>query len=255
VKVAAREEGIPIYEAGRGVDLEGDWFDRADLAVVVAFGVLIPAALIDVVPFLNVHFSLLPRWRGASPVTAAIAAGDGETGVTIMRLDQGLDTGPILSARSTAIGTDENHGDLTDRLALLGADLLAATIPQFLVGAIEPVIQDDGDATYAPVIKKQDTEIDFDQTALALERRIRALAPRPGLSLKVGGEQLRLLAAAPRTEPVEREKLFLQNNQVLLGLGGESLELLEVQPAGGKSMPASAWLRGRRPPGREGLAR
>ncbi len=246
VKAVAGELAIEVYEANRGRDLRPEWFANLDLAVVVAFGLLIPAEVLSrpAHGFINVHFSLLPRWRGASPVTAAIFAGDGETGVTIIRLDAGLDTGPILSAASTPIGPRETGGALTVRLAAIGAELLATTVPDLVGSRIEEVEQPAMGATYAPRLTKQDLRFDLDGDPLTNFRKVRALAPKPGVRLDLETGPIRLLAVSPSADQVERGRLQIIDDRVWLGCGGGSVELLEVQPAGRNPMPASDWARG-----------
>lgn len=245
LKEAALAAGIEVHEATRGRDLESSWFATADLAIVVAFGVLIPAAILELLPFLNVHFSLLPRWRGASPVTAAIAAGDGETGVTIMRIDVGLDTGPIITARTTPIGPEETGGQLTERLAELGADLLVRTIPLFLAGECKPVAQSEEHASYAPRIEKADAVLSLDDAPDLVARKVRALAPRPGVSLQLEGDGLvRLLSVHPVARSPGRGELAHDGEHVLLGLSQEAIELIEIQPAGRAAMSGADWARG-----------
>ena len=246
VKAVAGELAIEVYEANRGRDLRPEWFADLDLAVVVAFGLLIPAEVLSrpAHGFINVHFSLLPRWRGASPVTAAIFAGDGETGVTIIRLDAGLDTGPILSAASTPIGPRETGGALTVRLAAIGAGLLATTVPDLVGSRIEEVEQPAMGATYAPRLTKQDLRFDLDGDPLTNFRKVRALAPKPGVRLDLETGPIRLLAVSPSADQVERGRLQIIDDRVWLGCGGGSVELLEVQPAGRNPMPASDWARG-----------
>jgi len=246
VKAVAGELAIEVYEANRGRDLRPEWFADLDLAVVVAFGLLIPTEVLSrpAHGFINVHFSLLPRWRGASPVTAAIFAGDGETGVTIIRLDAGLDTGPILSAASTPIGPRETGGALTVRLAAIGAELLATTVPDLVGSRIEEVEQPAMGATYAPRLTKQDLRFDLDGDPLTNFRKVRALAPKPGVRLDLETGPIRLLAVSPSADQVERGRLQIIDDRVWLGCGGGSVELLEVQPAGRNPMPASDWARG-----------
>lgn len=246
VKAAAEELALDAYEGNRGRDLRPEWFAELDLAVVVAFGVLIPAEVLSLPAhgFINVHFSLLPRWRGASPVTAAVIAGDEETGVTIIRLDAGLDTGPMLSATSTPIGARETGGALTERLATMGAELLATTVPAIVGGRIEAVDQPAIGATYAPRLTKQDLWFDLDGDPLANSRKVRALAPKPGVRLDLDTGPIRLLAVSPSADQVGRGRLQVIDDRVWLGCEGGSVELLEVQPAGRNPMPAGDWARG-----------
>jgi methionyl-tRNA formyltransferase len=155
---------------------------RPDVVVVAAYGLLLPPEVLEAAPFgaLNVHASLLPRWRGAAPIQHAMLAGDAETGATIMLMDEGLDTGPMLTRRATPIGAMETAGVLTERLAELGADLLAESLPRWLAGELVPEPQDGAAATLAPMLRKTDGAIDWRLDASALARHVRAMAPWPG---------------------------------------------------------------------------
>ena len=246
VKAAALEASLPVHEAAKAADLDATWFADATLAVVVAYGVIIPPTILSIPAhgFLNVHFSLLPRWRGASPVSAAIAAGDSETGVTIMQMNEGLDTGPILAARAVVIGRTETAGQLSGRLAEIGANLLALVIPDLLAGRLEGVPQRDETATYAGRLTKGMTRFNPAEDAAAVERRVRSLAPRPGLTYDLGGVSLRLLAVAASGRRFPPGELAIEGERAFLGLQSGSVELLEVQPAGRKAMAVPDWLRG-----------
>lgn len=246
VKAAATAAALAVHEAARGSDLDPAWFAGNDVAVVVAFGVLVPESILALPAheFVNVHFSLLPRWRGASPVTAAIAAGDEDTGVTLMHLDSGLDTGPILAAHSTPIGPQETGGELTERLSIIGAELLARTLPGHLEGKLAEVTQDDNFATYAPRLGKDDLRFDFGADPTTLARKVRALAPKPGLSLDLDSGAIRLLAVRPEDEEVAPGELVDRDGRVLLGVNAGSIELLQVQPAGRRAMTGPDWVRG-----------
>jgi len=172
---------------------------RPEVIVVAAFGQILRRAVLDIPSrgVLNVHASLLPRWRGASPVTAAILAGDEETGVSIMLLNEGLDTGPVLTIRSTPIADTDTGGTLTDRLAQTGAGLLVETLPRWLTGAIVPRPQDDALATYAPRIEKDAGRIDWSRPATDIWRQIRAFNPWPGAFTTHAETMLKLLDAWP----------------------------------------------------------
>jgi methionyl-tRNA formyltransferase len=246
VKQAAVKNGIPVFEASRSGELQTSWFEDIDVAIVVAFGVLIPSKLLDLPKhgFLNVHFSLLPRWRGAAPVVAAIAAGDDETGVTVMRLDAGLDTGPIVAARSTPIGIDETGGALMARLAAMGAELLVDTLPSYLGGDLALLPQLDHLATHAPRLGKNDSHFDFEGDPVANARQVRALAPRPGVTVDLETGPLRLLAIAPTSREVQARTLSVIDDRVFLGGTRGAWELLEVQPSSGRAMAATDWARG-----------
>ena len=245
VKVAALARGLNIVDVERAADIDPHLFE-VDLAVVVAFGVIIPSKVLEVPKhgFVNLHFSLLPRWRGAAPVSAAIAAGDEETGVSIMRLDEGLDTGPVLAARPVVIGNDETAGDLTDRLAALGGSLLIETISDLVAGRIVAVPQDEAKATYAPRLGAADRNIDLSLSAAHNARRIRALTPKPGAVLAVDGAPLAVRSAWATNEKLATGQFRKDGERLLVGSGGDALELGRVRPAGRKEMAASAWARG-----------
>lgn len=169
-----------------------------DVGIVVAFGQIFPGELLEIPRHgcINVHGSLLPRWRGAAPVQAAIRARDAFTGVTTMQMEEGLDTGPMLRAARTPIHGVENAGDLSARLAHLGAALLLETLDALEAEALEPRVQDDADATYAPRLTKDDGRIDWSEPAEAVEARIRAMNPWPGTAAALGGTTLRILGAS-----------------------------------------------------------
>jgi methionyl-tRNA formyltransferase len=249
VKVAATGLGLPVLQPANSSELTSALagLGPVDVGVVTAFGILISSKALAMPArgFLNVHFSLLPRWRGASPVVAAILAGDEETGVTIMNLDQGLDTGPIVAARTATIGRDETGGALTDRLAGLGAGLLIENLEPWMSISLMALPQAEVGATTAPKITKSDLLIDIGGTVDGLVRRIRALAPRPGAFLELADDlRLRILAARATSDVVEAGELSKVDRRLLLGVADGALELLEVQTPGKKPMSAAAWLRG-----------
>jgi methionyl-tRNA formyltransferase len=196
VKVAAQELGLPVYQPDKVRDKAV--IDRLrtlqpDLMVVVAYGQIIPAELLKI-PFrgvVNVHASLLPRHRGAAPIAGAILAGDRETGVTIMRMDEHLDHGPILSARRSEIGLREDAPGLTARLARVGAELLVETVAR--LGDIEPAEQDHAKATVAPRLRREDGELDWEMDAEEIDRRVRALQPWPGATLPTARGRVKVL--------------------------------------------------------------
>jgi len=184
IKIRSQELGIPIIQPET---LKNEAvFDqleslKPDLIIVAAYGQILPPNILTIARnnAINVHASLLPRWRGAAPIQAAILIGDADTGITIIKMDAGMDTGPILSQRSTPIQVDETGGELSERLSSLGADLLIETIPEYVAGNIVPIDQDASLATYAPRLKKADGRLDFLQPAEQLVRQIRAYEPWP----------------------------------------------------------------------------
>jgi methionyl-tRNA formyltransferase len=201
VKLLAMEHGLPIAQPQTLRTPEGraalaEW--APDVLVVVAYGLILPQAALDVprLGCVNIHGSLLPRWRGAAPIQRAILAGDAETGVTIMQLDAGLDTGPMLIERRRAIGTHETAGDLHDALAELGATALIEALDGLAAGTVQPRAQPAEGATYAPKIEKSEALLDWATTARALDCKIRAFNPWPIAETRMGGETLRVLRAS-----------------------------------------------------------
>ena len=235
VKSLALERGLEVSD--RVADVVGS---GAEIGVVVAFGRIIPSHVLEAVPMLNVHFSLLPRWRGAAPVERAILAGDEETGVSLMRLDEGLDTGPVLATRALEIAPSETSASLTSRLADLGARLLVDTLAGVTqgLGPGEPQV---GEATYARKIEPDELRIDWNRDALELERLVRL--GRAWTTLR--GKRLRVLSA--RAEPTGATPASpgeLHGHLVACGNGWLALE--EVRPEGGRSMGTEAWKHGLR---------
>ena len=250
VKQRSDELGIPVLQPDGASELSDalESMDPLDVAVVTAYGSLIrtPALNSTRRGFLNVHFSLLPRWRGASPVAAALMAGDEETGVSVMQLDPGLDTGPLLAARPVVIGHEETAGALTARLAALGAELLVEQLPGWVEGALSVTPQPELGVTYAPKLTKADRLLDPREPAKALVRHIQALAPRPGAMLALGEARLRVLAGRSHDLDVAIGEITSIDGRLLTGTGEGALELLIVQPPGKTPMAAAAWIRGAR---------
>jgi methionyl-tRNA formyltransferase len=219
-----------------------------DLAVVVAFGrILTPAALaVPARGVLNVHFSLLPRWRGAAPVARAIMEGDTMSGVTIIRLDEGLDTGPVLTAQAVDIGSEEVAGELTTRLAGLGARLLSDIIPSYLSGDLEPVPQSEEGMTYAAKIEPGDRPIRVDGARRSEIDRVRALSPEPGAVLVIDAVAHQVLRARRHPTAPEPGTWAGVDGVPVVGLADGGVELVELLPPGKRPMSGEAWLRGRR---------
>jgi methionyl-tRNA formyltransferase len=217
----------------------------ADLAVVVAYGLILPQTVLDIphMGCLNIHASLLPRWRGAAPIHRAVMAGDAETGVSIMRMEAGLDTGPVLLRTAIPIADDDTTGDLHDRLAALGAQMIVAAIAR--LPDLVPVAQPTDGVTYADKIAKAETRIDWTRPAPEIARKIRGLSPFPGAWCLAGGERVKLLRAravpgqgAPGTR--------LAGLTIACGTG--AVEVTELQREGRRAMPAAEALRGWGPP-------
>jgi len=220
---------------------------QPEVIVVAAFGQILRPRVLNLPPrgCLNVHASLLPRHRGAAPIAAAILAGDAETGVTIMQMDVGLDTGPMLSERREPIRAEDTTQTLAARLAQVGAELLNATLPAYLAGTLTPRAQDEAQATYAPQLKKEDGHLDFTRSAVELERRVRAFSPWPGAYALWQGQPFKLLRVAVSPEHSgEPGRVWLTATGPAVSCGEGSLVLSEVQPAGKKPMRATDFARG-----------
>lgn len=250
--VQARAEAIglplrhPVSLRNASAQAEFSALD-ADIAVVVAYGLILPQAILDAPTrgCLNIHASLLPRWRGAAPIQRAIMAGDAETGVCIMQMEAGLDTGPVLLREAVPIGAEDTAADLHDRLATLGGRLITDALAQ--LDDLEPEPQPTDGVTYAEKIDKAEARVDWSRPAIEIDRQIRGLAPFPGAWCEIGGARVKLLgsrladgAGAPGTH--------LGDLRVACGTG--AIEITRAQRQGGKALDAAAFLRGFEIPGR-----
>lgn len=252
VKVLAQTLDIPILQPQKLREPESmqqlqAW--QPDLIVVAAFGQILRKDILDLPRYgcINVHASLLPRWRGAAPINAAVLAGDEETGVTIMKMDVGLDTGPMLAKRPIRIKPDDTAGSLFEALSTLGADLLIETLPAYLDGKIPPQPQPEEGASYAPMLKKEDGRLDFSQPVVELERRIRAMNPWPGAWFEWDGNLLKVgrgVVGEGQSSMVGGRLIFEGRPAVSCADGVLILE--EVQPPGKKMMSGKAFLSGAR---------
>ena len=251
VKLLAQELNIPVIQPQKLREPEAMqqlqvW--KPELIVVAAFGQILRKDVLDLPKYgcINVHASLLPRWRGAAPINAAVLAGDEETGVTIMKMDVGLDTGPMLAMKRIRINPDDTAGRLFEALSTLGADLLIESLPEYIAGRIIPQPQPEEGATYAPMLKKEDGLLDFTQPAVELERRVRAMNPWPGAWFEWNGAPLKVHRAHVRQGKAEAGKRLIEQNQAGVGAGGGVLILDEVQPPGKKPMSGKSFLSGAR---------
>jgi methionyl-tRNA formyltransferase len=248
VKTAASRLGVEVSQPRTREELlkamEGDF----DVAVVVAYGRILSSEMLALPGkgFLNVHFSLLPRWRGAAPVARALMAGDTMTGVSIIRLDEGLDTGPVLTAQAVDVGAGENAGELTARLAGLGARLLVGSLDGYLSGEMTPVPQTGEGLTYADKIEPSDRPLDpAGWTAVAVNK-VRGLAPEPGATLEIDGVTHQILSARPHPEQPDPGTWRAHDRVPVAGFGDGGLELVELLPPGKRVLRGEEWLRGRR---------
>ncbi|MFH1329262.1 MAG: methionyl-tRNA formyltransferase [Actinomycetota bacterium] len=251
VKEAAQARGLPVSQPVRAAhDLERLRALAPHVAVVVAYGQILPAEVLAVPEhgFVNVHFSLLPRWRGASPVVRTILAGDELTGVTLMQLDAGMDTGPVLAVAPTRVRPEESAGELTTRLAGMGAGMLVEHLPIYVTGALALRPQLDEGATAAARVRVEEAFVDPTRhRAGAVLRAVRAFDPKPGAWTELDGGRLKLWRARPATGPgPEPGVVEAAGGAVLLGAADGTVELVEVQPEGRNRMAAADWMRGRR---------
>lgn len=256
VKQRALELGIPVLQplSLKTAEAQAALADLApDLLVVVAYGLLLPPAVLAIPPLgcVNVHASLLPRWRGASPIQAAVLAGDPETGVSIMRLEAGLDTGPVYATARTAIGATETAGELEARLAELGAATLGGILADLLAGRRAATPQPPEGVTYAGRIQKSDALIDWAAPAAAIARRVRAWNPWPVAETRLDGQQLRCFASepldagAPGAGQAPGEILATDARGIEVQAGAGRVRLLEVQAPGRQRVRAADFARGR----------
>ena len=247
MKRAAVDLGLTVHQPSKMTEMV-DVAAQADIGVLVAFGRIIPRALLEAprLGMVNVHFSSLPRWRGAAPVQGAILGGDARTGVSLMQMDEGLDTGPVLAGCQTPIGRYENAGELTDRLAVLGADQLAASFADLVAGDLLPVAQDATLVTEAPSFSPDDARIDPGAGTESLLRTVRAFSPRPGAWALLDGERFKLLAARELSAAGVAGEVRQIEGVVALGTTSGAVELVQVQQAGKPPMAAAAWFNGRR---------
>jgi methionyl-tRNA formyltransferase len=252
VKILANELNIPVIQPKRIKDEQffNTLYDyEIDLIIVVAYGKILPKRLLDHPKFgcINVHASLLPRWRGASPIQAAILNGDMHTGVTIMKMDEGIDTGPILSKRAIDLDFNETSEILAIKLSEIGSKLLTDTLPLYLEGKIQPQPQNDQGATYTGLIRKEDGILDFDQPSDQLEKKIRAYNPWPICFVKWENDYLRVYKAEVSLEKkLNQFQRGIINKYPCIGTSTTDLILIEVQPSGKKRIDGKSFLNGAR---------
>lgn len=274
VKVEASKYNIPIFQPDKILNLKSEILNfKPNIVVVIAYAQIIPESILEIPAYgcVNVHASLLPKYRGASPIQAAIMNGDKETGVTIMKIDsprempqngnsanggiisrgKGLDTGPILAQKSVKISNSDTTGTLYGKLSELGAEILAPTIKEYITGKIAPQGQDNSIASYARLLKKEDGKIDWKKTAALLEKFIRAMNPWPGAfaSLKIKNNYLLLKIIEVEHRPIKINnykigEIFLDNGKLAVQCGQDSLIIKKLQLEGKKAMASEEFLRG-----------
>jgi methionyl-tRNA formyltransferase len=258
VAALAREAGLEVLSPAR--PREPEFLDRLralapDCCPVVAYGALVPRAALDIPRhgWVNLHFSLLPAWRGAAPVQAAVLHGDALTGATTFRLEEGLDTGPVFGVLTEPIGPRDTAGDVLDRLSRSGAELLVATLDGIEDGTLEARPQPPAGVSAAPKITVEDAQVDWTAPAQRVDRQVRACTPAPGAWTSYRGDRIKLgpvLPADPAAADVDGlgpGELWVGRQRVLVGTGSIPVVLGDVQPPGKRPMPAADWARGARP--------
>lgn len=253
VKLAAAEAGIEVLQPERARDpaLGARLHDlEVDVGVVVAYGAILPPELLAIPPhgFVNLHFSLLPAWRGAAPVQRALMSGARETGVSVIVLTEGMDEGPVLESAAVAIDSEETAGELGERLARLGAPLLVSTLRRYVEGEVVARPQDHPRATYAPRVTPAEARVDWTRPAGAIHDHVRALNPAPGAWTILRGERLKVWRVRPMTGPqtLAPGVLACAGEGLAAGAGKGAVALLEVQPAARKRMSGPGLGRGLR---------
>jgi methionyl-tRNA formyltransferase len=254
VKVAAEENKIKVYQPAKIKLIKDEIAAIApDFLIVVAYGKLLPQAILDIPKYgcINVHASLLPRWRGAAVIQAPILAGDAQTGVTIMKMDAGLDTGPIIAHMAVNVLPNETAETLHDELSALGAKILPETLKAFARGEMELKPQDENQVTYVLELKKEDGKIDWKKPAVEIERMVRAYTPWPSTftisDLRFSNKTIKIISAENNILPVNKFKIgevFLDDGKMAVQTGDGALVIKKLQLEGGKPMGAEDFLRG-----------
>jgi methionyl-tRNA formyltransferase len=247
VKQLAEEYRVPVFQPTK---LKDSAFQDtiknlgADVGVVVAYGRLLPDALMNVFPLgcVNVHPSLLPRYRGPSPITAAIVNGDEQTAVSIMKLVQEMDAGPLLAQAKLNVSNDETPETLTQKIVEVGSPLLVQTLKNYGTGRLAATEQDHSQATFCKLLSRQDGVIDWSEAADVIERKVRAYNPWPGTS----SNDLKIFRVAISNKTLEPGQQLVDATRLYIGTSTQALEILELQPAGGKRMKTADYLRGRK---------
>lgn len=251
VKLAALEMGIDVYQPLRVRDPGFiDALKRLgpDAIVVVAYGQILPAELLALPKFgcINIHASLLPLYRGAAPINWAIIRGEKETGITIMQMDEGMDTGAILMQESMAIDPSDTAGSLSEKLSTLGARLITEALPMIEAGILRPIPQDHSKSTLAPILRKEDGLIDWQHTAMDIHNRVRGLSPWPGAYTYLEGRMLKIIETEPLKGDGEPGIILPTETGLIVGTGGGLIKILRLQPEAKRVMTAGEFLRGYR---------
>jgi methionyl-tRNA formyltransferase len=250
VKQFALTHAIPVYQPPTWKSdeaLEELRRAAADVLIVAAYGAILPEAALRIPPFgaINIHASLLPRWRGAAPIQRALLAGDRETGISIMQMDAGLDTGPVLAHAPLAITQEDDAGSLHDRLAALGAQLVVATLAEIAAGRKPTPQPQPAGSTYARKIKKGEARLDWRRTAEELERQVRAFRPSPGAAARLAGEGLKIWRASIAMGQGHPGEVLNVGEALIVACGEGALAIHELQREGGRRLALPEFLRGR----------
>ena len=260
VKRFAQERSLPVFQPRtlRDQAVQAQLAAlRPEIIVVAAYGLILPKAILDLPPHgcINVHASLLPRYRGAAPIPAAILDGEAETGITLMRMDEGLDTGPMIARAVITLNADDTTGNLTTRLAELGAQRVAQVLPHWIAGGITPQPQDESRASLAPKFSKADGRLDWSHSALLLDRRVRAFSPWPGTFTRWNGKLIRILSVQVTGHTPEKAwgqapqgtagLVVRDGNDIGVVTGDGILRLVEIQLEGKRAMSAQDFALGR----------
>lgn len=251
VKRAALELGLTVHQPERVKNGElATWLRERepDVAVVLAYGRILPAGVLESprLGCVNLHASLLPKFRGAAPIQWAILAGETETGISLMQMDAGLDTGPVFTRHAIPIGPDETAGELTERMAELAASVVRSDIPKLARGELQAAPQDETAASHAPPLEREHGRIDWTRSSEALHNFVRGLTPRPGAFTTLRGKQLRITRTARVRAPLlAAGEVRVERPRVLIGTGDGALELLRAQVEGRRELDALALVNGR----------
>jgi methionyl-tRNA formyltransferase len=249
VQASAERHGLTVRhpESLRAPEVQAEFAAlAADAAIVAAYGLILPAPVLQAprLGCLNVHASLLPRWRGAAPIQRAILAGDGETGITIMQMDEGLDTGPILLRKALLIGPKNSAGELSGQLAALGADLILAALEGVVSGALKARPQRSEGVTYAAKLRREEARLDWRLPAIVLERQVRAFDPWPGAFFQTHGERIRVMMAEAAARAVAAVPGTVLDERLSVACGEGKLRPLRLQRPGRGALDTAAFLRG-----------
>ncbi len=252
VKRAAQEDGFPIYQPRRVREPEFiETLRRVgpEVVVVAAYGQILPGTILSLPKYgcINIHASLLPAYRGAAPINGAIIRGEPRTGITIMQMDEGMDTGAILLQESIPIGPRDTTGTLTEKMSQLGARMIAEALPLVQAGKIAPIVQDGAKATLAPVLKKEDGLIDWSTPAAEIHNRVRGFSPWPGAYTFLDGKLIKLLETEEAPGTGEPGRIYIPDRSTLaVGTGRDMLRIISIQPEGKKPMSCSDFMQGHR---------